>query len=155
MTKLSAGVLLFNERADGLHMLLVHPGGPFWARRDLGAWSIPKGEYTPDEIPEQAARRELAEETGLSLTADLISLGEVRQPSGKVVSAFAARSGFDPADLRSNLFELEWPRHSGHIRLFPEIDRAEWFDVAEARRRILPGQAVFIDRLLAALGQPV
>ena len=99
MTKLSAGVLLFNERADGLHMLLVHPGGPFWARRDLGAWSIPKGEYTPDEIPEQAARRELAEETGLSLTADLISLGEVRQPSGKVVSAFAARSGFDPADL--------------------------------------------------------
>lgn len=152
--KLSAGILLFNERADGLHMLLVHPGGPFWARHDLGAWSIPKGEYAPGEIPEQAARRELAEETGLNLTADLIPLGEARQPSGKVVTAFATPSDFDPAALRSNLFELEWPRHSGQMRRFPEIDRAEWFDAAEARRRILPGQAVFIDRLLAALSKP-
>lgn len=155
MTQHSAGILLFSERTGSLQVLLAHPGGPFWIRRDLGAWSIPKGEYnSSDEIPEDAARRELAEETGLVLAGDLIPLGEARQPSGKVVTGFAARSDFDPKTLRSNLFELEWPRHSGQIRRFPEIDRAQWFGVADARQRILPGQAVFVDRLLAALGNP-
>ncbi|MGZ3306687.1 MAG: NUDIX domain-containing protein, partial [Asticcacaulis sp.] len=118
MTTLSAGILLF-QRGDDPRVLLVHPGGPFWAKKDLGAWSIPKGEYLPPEDAETAARREFAEETGGRLTAALIPMGEARQKSGKVVTAFAAEQSFDVAQLKSNLFEMEWPPRSGRRQSFP------------------------------------
>lgn len=150
-TKESAGVLLFRNRAAP-ELLLIHPGGPFWARKDLGAWSIPKGEIDPGEEPQSCALRELAEELGPaapSLVADeLIELGSIRQKAGKVVHAWAAEAEFDPAALRSNRFELEWPPRSGSRREFPEVDRAEWFDPAAARRKILAAQVELIDRLL-------
>ncbi len=149
MTKLSAGILLFQR--DALRVLLVHPGGPFWARKDMGAWSIPKGEYDDDEDAEAAARRELAEETGLVLTMDLIPLGEVKQASGKRVTAFAAEASFDVTTLVSNRFDLEWPPKSGRMQRFPEVDRAEWFALDTARAKIIPAQAAFLDRLLAHL----
>lgn len=151
MTKLSAGILLYERGDQELRVLLIHPGGPYWAKRDLGAWSIPKGEYEPGEVAEDAARRELAEETGLVLQTSFHELGEARQPSGKRITAFAAEAQFDIANLRSNLFEMEWPPHSGRTQRFPEVDRAGWFSLAEARRRILPGQAVFLDRVEALM----
>jgi len=147
----SAGFLPYRSTPNGVEVLLVHPGGPFWKRRDLGAWSIPKGEVREGEDLLEAARRELREETGFAVAAPAIALGQVRQPGGKVVHAWAAPGDLDPAQLRSNEFEIEWPRGSGRLRSFPEVDRAAWFDVSEARRRILPAQAVFLDRLLAAL----
>ena len=150
MASKSAGILLYNRNDDGVRVLLVHPGGPFWAKKDLGAWSIPKGEYD-DESPEAAARREFAEETGMALTAPIVSLGDVRQTSGKRVTAFATEGSFDPATLVSNLFEMEWPPKSGRRQSFPEVDRAEWFSPDEARRRLIPAQAAFIDRLLTHL----
>jgi predicted NUDIX family NTP pyrophosphohydrolase len=149
--KESAGVLLFRNRA-GPEVLLVHPGGPFWAKKDLGAWTIPKGEPDPGEDRLQCALRELGEELGPAAPAlgtdDLIELGSIRQKGGKVVNAWAAEGEFDPEALSSNSFELEWPPHSGALREFPEVDRAEWFDPAEAQRRILPAQAPLIERLL-------
>jgi predicted NUDIX family NTP pyrophosphohydrolase len=149
----SAGILLYRLRPHGLELLLVHPGGPFWARKDAGAWSIPKGEHGPGEDPLAAARRELAEETGIVPgAAEVLELGEVMQRGGKAVTAFAVEGDFDPARLRSDSFEMEWPPRSGRRSRFPEVDRAEWFPAAEARRRILPGQAPLIDRLLRALG---
>jgi predicted NUDIX family NTP pyrophosphohydrolase len=151
----SAGILLYRRAAAGPELLLVHPGGPFWARRDLGAWSIPKGECEPGEEPRQAALRELGEELGEAAPAlapeALIELGEVRQKGGKAVEAWAVEADFDPAALRSNAFTIEWPPRSGAQREFPEVDRAEWFEPGEARRRILPAQEPLIDRLLAAL----
>jgi predicted NUDIX family NTP pyrophosphohydrolase len=133
-------------------VLLVHPGGPFWAKRDLGAWSIPKGEYDEDEDPRACALRELGEELGTDLDLDpgeLIELGPVRQKAGKVVECWAAEADFDPATLRSNTFSLEWPPRSGAQREFPEIDRAEWFGPEEAGQKINPGQVELLDRLLA------
>ncbi|HSR94887.1 MAG TPA: NUDIX domain-containing protein [Solirubrobacterales bacterium] len=151
----SAGVLLFRRIAEP-ELLLVHPGGPFWAKRDLGAWSIPKGVSEEGEDLRQCALRELAEELGPAAPspgpADLIELGSIRQKGGKVVHAWAAESEFDPVALSSNSFELEWPPRSGVRREFPEVDRAGWFAPAEARRRILPAQAELIDRLLDLLG---
>lgn len=153
-SKQSAGLLLFRNRA-ALELLLVHPGGPYWAKKDLGAWSIPKGELEEGENPRHCALRELAEELGESAPtlapADLIELGSIRQKGGKVVHAWAAEADFEPAELSSNTFELEWPPRSGSRRQFPEVDRAEWFDPAEARRRLLLAQATFVDRLLGAL----
>ena len=149
MATLSAGIILYEPGPKGLRVLLVHPGGPFWSKRDLGAWSIPKGEYPADEPAEDAARRELAEETGLVLTKPLIALGEARQPSGKRITAFAAEAKFDAAALRSNRFDMEWPPKSGQTQSFPEVDRAAWFSIADARQYILPGQAIFLDRLSA------
>jgi predicted NUDIX family NTP pyrophosphohydrolase len=153
--KESAGVLLFRNRAAP-EVLLVHPGGPFWAGKDLGAWSLPKGEPGEGEGRPECALRELAEELGPAApdlaVADLIDLGSIRQKGGKRVHAWAAEADFDAAALRSNSFELEWPPRSGARREFPEVDRAEWFDPAEARRRILAAQAELIDRLLEALG---
>lgn len=147
----SAGLLLFRNCAEP-ELLLVHPGGPFWAKKDHGAWSIPKGELEGDEEPQRCALRELGEELGpaapVPVTADLIELGSIRQKGGKVVHAWAAEGEFDPAALDSNSFELEWPPRSGRQREFPEVDRAEWFEPDEARRRINPAQVVFIDRLL-------
>ena len=147
MAKLSAGILLF-DRTDGLRVLLVHPGGPFWARKDAGAWTLPKGEYEPPEDPETAARRELAEETGLVLDDTLIPLGEVTQAGGKRVTAFAAEAAFDPSKLVSNTFDMEWPPKSGRRQSFPEIDRAAWFDLYMARMKMIPAQTAFLDRLV-------
>jgi len=152
---LSAGLLLYRRRGAALEVLLVHPGGPFFQRRDQGAWSVPKGEVDPQEDLEAAARRELAEETGLSAPATgLLDLGEIRQSGGKRVRAWAFEGDCDPGALRSNEFELEWPRGSGRVRRFPEVDRAAFFDLAEARRRINPAQAAFLERLRVALGEP-
>lgn len=149
---LSAGLLLYRRHGGALEVLLVHPGGPFFQRRDLGAWSLPKGEVGPGEDPQAAARRELAEETGLSAPGvGLRDLGEVRQRGGKRVRAWAFEGDCDPGALRSNHFELEWPPRSGRVRQFPEVDRAAFFALAEARERINPAQAAFLDRLAAAL----
>lgn len=155
--KESAGVLIFRG-GEATELLLVHPGGPFWAKKDLGAWSIPKGEPEEGEDLRLCALRELGEELGsaapVPAAAEMIELGSVRQKAGKVVHAWAAEGEFDPAALRSNTFELEWPPRSGTTREFPEVDRAEWFDPDEARRRILPAQEPFVDRLLESLGRP-
>jgi predicted NUDIX family NTP pyrophosphohydrolase len=132
----------------GLEVLLVHPGGPFWARRDLGAWSIPKGEYGPDEAPLAAARREFAEELGVAAPEGPIEdLGEVRQKSGKLVRAWALAGDVDVSRLRSNTFTLEWPPRSGVTQEFPEVDRAEWFELAVAREKVTPAQVPLLDRL--------
>ena len=138
--------------ADGLELLLVHPGGPFWAKKDLGAWSIPKGEYGAGEDPLTVARREFEEETGKAIAGEFLELGDLVSPGRKVVTAFALEGDFDPAALRSNTFELEWPPRSGRQKSFPEIDRAQWFSRGEARQKILSGQREFIARLLTALG---
>jgi len=149
MPQRSAGILLHRDGPDGREVLLVHPGGPFWAKRDDGAWSIPKGEYADDEDPVSAARREFAEELGSPLpdAAELRELGEVRQKNGKRVRAWAAEGDLDASAARSNTFEMEWPPRSGRRQEFPEIDRAEWFTLARAREKLLPAQAAFLDRL--------
>jgi predicted NUDIX family NTP pyrophosphohydrolase len=153
MAKLSAGVLMFRRNACGIELLLVHPGGPFWTSKDKGAWSIPKGEYDEGEDPLAAAKREFAEELGAAPPhRPFLDLGAIKQPSRKTITAFAVEGDFDPATIRSNLFELEWPPKSGRKRSFPEVDRAEWFAPPEARAKIQPGQAPFIDRLLEDLG---
>lgn len=144
----SAGVLMWRRRGEGLEVLLVHPGGPFWAHKDAGAWTIPKGGPEPGETDEDAARRELREETGWTARADLRSLGTVRQRSGKVVHGFALEQDADPATLVSGTFPLEWPKGSGVTRAVPEVDRAGWFDVPTARAKINAAQAEFLDRLL-------
>jgi predicted NUDIX family NTP pyrophosphohydrolase len=141
----SAGVLLYRRPPGGLEVFLVHPGGPFWAKKDLGAWSIPKGEIEDDEDPLAAAKREFTEETGFVVEGEFRPLAPLRQRSGKVIFAWAVEGDCDPAQLRSNTFELEWPPKSGRRREFPEVDRAAWFDLDEARRRILKGQAPFLD----------
>jgi predicted NUDIX family NTP pyrophosphohydrolase len=141
--------LIYKQTVDGIRVLLVHPGGPFWSKRDLGAWSIPKGEYTDDEQPEAAARREFAEELGVELDQALRPLGEVSQKGGKLVVAFAAEGDFDIAALRSNTFEMEWPPRSGRRQAFPEIDRAEWFALPVAQQKIIAGQRPLLDRLEA------
>jgi predicted NUDIX family NTP pyrophosphohydrolase len=144
----SAGILLFRHRPTGPEVLLVHPGGPFWARRDAGAWSIPKGEHDDGEEPVDTARREFGEETGHTLPLDeLVPLGEIRQRSGKRVQAWAAEGDLDPEAVRSNTFELEWPPKSGRVQTFPEVDRAGWFALDEAQERLLPAQAAFVERL--------
>lgn len=144
---------MYRREGSGLEVLLVHPGGPFWAKKDLGAWSIPKGEYEPDEDPLVAARREFAEELGSAPPqGDYRNLGEIVQPSRKRLVVFAIEGDFDAAALQSNLFEMEWPPKSGHRQSFPEVDRAAWFGLDDARKKILPGQAGFIDRLIDDLG---
>jgi predicted NUDIX family NTP pyrophosphohydrolase len=149
MAKRSAGVLLYRPAAGGVEVLLVHPGGPFWAKKDAGAWSIPKGEVDDDEELRAAAAREFEEELGVALPdRDLIELGEVKQKSGKVVTAFALEHDLDATAVHSNAFTLEWPPRSGQTREFPEIDRAGWFGPEEAREKLVPAQAEFVDRLL-------
>ena len=136
------------KRVDGpLHVLLVHPGGPFWRNKDLGAWSIPKGEPEPDEALEAAARREFAEELGTAPEGPLLPLGRIRQRGGKAVTAFAVAGNLDVSRVRSSTFELEWPPRSGRIQSFPEVDRAEWFDLPTAREKILEAQRPLLDRL--------
>ena len=150
--KKSAGILLYRRTGGGLEVLLGHPGGPFWARRDLGAWTLPKGEIDEGEDPYAAARREFEEETGIVPGERCIALTPLRQPSGKTVFAWAVEGDCDAAAVKSNLFSMEWPPRSGTQAEFPELDRAEWFPLEEARRRILPGQAPFLDELAAKLG---
>jgi predicted NUDIX family NTP pyrophosphohydrolase len=151
-TASSAGLLLYREREGALQVLLGHMGGPFWARKDAGAWTIPKGELDAGEQPEAAARREFAEELGHDPPAgELLDLGEIRQRAGKRVRAFALRGDFDPAALRPGTFELEWPPRSGRRQAFPEIDRVAWFDDATARAKLVTAQAQLLDRLAAAL----
>lgn len=153
MAKLSAGVLLYRTCDGVVEVLIAHPGGPFWARKDDGVWSIPKGEYPDGEDPWAAARREFAEELGLSVPAGPRSdLGQLKQAGGKVVTVFAVRGDLDITDARSNTFELEWPKGSGTLREFPEVDRVGWFPVATARAKLLKGQREFLDRLLAQPG---
>lgn len=151
MSRLSAGILLYRY-ADALQVLLAHPGGPFWRRRDLGAWSIPKGEVEPGEEILAAAQREFTEETGFRPLGDVLDLGEARQPSGKRVHIWAIESDWDVSALVSLTFPLEWPPKSGRTQSFPEIDRAQWFSLDAARLKILPGQMVFLDRLTSKLG---
>jgi predicted NUDIX family NTP pyrophosphohydrolase len=155
--KLSAGLLLYRRGSqdDGvvLEVLLGHMGGPFWARKDDGAWSIPKGEYGPGEGPFAAAKREFEEELGSAPPlADYRDLGSVSQPGGKLVTVWAAEADFDAARAVSSTFELEWPPHSGQMRTFPEIDKAGWFTVEVARVKLVKGQRPFLDRLLHMLG---
>jgi predicted NUDIX family NTP pyrophosphohydrolase len=148
MPKRSAGILMYKHTRTGLRVLLVHPGGPFWAKKDLGAWSIPKGEYS-EEAPLACARREFQEELGGERPAgDFLALDQVVQAGGKIVVAFAVEGDFDVTALRSNTFELKWPPKSGRTQSFPEVDRAEWFTPDEARRKINAGQRAFIDRLM-------
>ena len=151
MPKLSAGLLLYRETDGILEVLIGHPGGPFWARKDEGAWSIPKGELAEDEDPLQGALREFAEETGQHVTGKFIALDPLRQPGGKLIHAWAVEADFDPAQLRSNMFSMEWPPRSGRQASFPEIDRTAWFGLDEARSRILIGQVGFLDALAARL----
>jgi predicted NUDIX family NTP pyrophosphohydrolase len=147
MPSKSAGVVAFRSKHGRLEVLLVHPGGPYWRNKDLGAWSIPKGEYGPDEHAEQVARREFQEELGVELTQDIALLGEIRQRGGKIVTAFAVELDIDVANIRSNNCEIEWPPRSGRQQTFPEVDRAAWFDLASARARINAGQKPLLDRL--------
>jgi predicted NUDIX family NTP pyrophosphohydrolase len=150
--KRSAGILLYRLSGGVPEVLLVHPGGPFWARRDAGAWSVPKGEYEDADDPLAAARREFEEETGTALdTGELLELGDVKQKNGKVVSAWAAEGDLDPDAVHSNTFTMEWPPRSGRTAEFPEIDRAGWFGIDEAREKLNPAQAEFLDRLLELL----
>ena len=151
-TKASAAILPYRVSSGRLEVFLVHPGGPFWAKKDLGAWSLAKGEFEPPEDALEAAKREFAEETGFEVTGALTALTPRKQPSGKTVHAWAVEADYDPAAVRSNTFEMEWPRCSGRQREFPEIDRAAWFDIDEARRRLLPGHVPFLDELVALTG---
>ena len=149
----SAGILMYRLYQGVPQVLLAHPGGPFWRRRDEGAWMLPKGELLPGEDAEVAARREFGEELGAPALGPLHPLGRLRQRGGKWVEAFALAGDFDTAALRSNMFELEWPPHSGQRASFPEIDRVAWFTLAQARGKILPSQSELIDRLEAHLGR--
>lgn len=154
MPKHSAGLLLYRRRNGEVEVLLVHPGGPFWANKDAGAWSIPKGEYPPSEDPLTAAYREFKEETGCKTAGEVIPLGSLKQPSGKIIQAWALAGDCDAAGIRSNHFTLEWPPHSGRRQEFPEVDRAAWFTLEAAREKINRGQAGFLEELERILAQP-
>jgi len=153
MPKKTAGLLLFREASGGLEVLLVHPGGPFWKGKDAAAWSIPKGMVDEGEDPFAAAKREFSEETGGDAGADAIALDPLRQPSGKILHAWAVRGEFDPAALTSNTFSMEWPPKSGRQQEFPEVDRAAWFTLEEAGRKIHKGQAPLLHDLLRKLAR--
>ena len=146
--KRSAGLLLYRLRPDGPEFFLVHPGGPFWTKKDAGAWSIPKGLYEDGEQALAAAKREFAEETGLAVEGDFLLLGEFRQPGGKLVSAWLVEADCDPGAVRSNTFTLEWPPRSGRMAEFPEVDRAGWFSPPDALVKILRGQQPIIERAM-------
>jgi predicted NUDIX family NTP pyrophosphohydrolase len=149
MAKSSSGLLLFRRRQQRLEVMLVHMGGPFWSHKDAGAWSLPKGEHEPGEDSLRAARREFGEELGLAAPAGAaIELGAVKQRGGKVIQAWALEADVDVSEVHSNTFELEWPRGSGKQRRFPEVDRAEWFELGAAREKLIGGQLPFLERLL-------
>ena len=147
----SGGILLFRFRDGKLEVLLVYPGGPFWVRKDEGAWSIPKGLFEEQESPLNAAKREFKEETGFDAIGEFIELGELKQPSRKIVHAWALEMDLNETEVVSNKFSLEWPKRSGVVKEYPEIDRASWFDIDQARKKIQKGQMGFIDRLMEVL----
>ena len=149
--KKSAGLLMYRTQQGSPQVLLAHPGGPFWRGKDEGAWTIPKGEYEETEQPLSAAQREFTEETGFEAAPPFVPLGEIVQKSGKRITAWAFAGDCDPGQLRCNTFELEWPPRSGRRQSYPEIDRAEWFGLDEARRKIIPAQRALLDRLEKAL----
>jgi predicted NUDIX family NTP pyrophosphohydrolase len=151
MPKQSAGLLIYRMRESQLEVFLVHPGGPLWTKKDLGAWTIPKGEFELDEDAVAAAQRELKEETGFVATAPFLPLGTVRQAGGKIVHAFAARGDFDPAQLVSNTFQLEWPPRSGQLKEFAEVDRGAWFSLDVAATKLNPAQVDLLSRLKTAV----
>ncbi|MCI0507512.1 MAG: NUDIX domain-containing protein [Gammaproteobacteria bacterium] len=148
----SAGILLYRFNGGQLQVLLVHPGGPLWYGKDQGAWSIPKGLIEANEPPLTAARREFKEETGFDADGEFIELGHLKQPSKKIVYAWALEKDVDPEKIISNEFDLEWPRHSGRVNRYPEIDKGEWFDLDEAKQKIAKGQAAFLDILVQKIG---
>ena len=154
MAKTSAGLLLYRHRGGRLEVFLVHPGGPFWANKDLGAWSLPKGEFAAGEDPLAAARREFEEETGFAVAGAAVALTPVRQKGGKVVHAFALAGDVDPAAIDSNRFTIEWPPRSGRQQAFPEVDRAGWFGLAEARQKLLDSQRGLLQELADLLKAP-
>lgn len=147
MPKISAGIILFRFQNRTLQVFLVHPGGPFWAKKDLGAWSIPKGLLDQDEDPLAAAQREFREETGFTFSGNFLQLKPVKQKSGKVINAWAVEGDWNPTEMKSNTFSLEWPPRSGKQKEFPEVDRAAWFDIKEAKERIIPGQLGLLEEL--------
>jgi predicted NUDIX family NTP pyrophosphohydrolase len=155
MAKQSAGLLIYRHRDGSIEVFLVHPGGPFWKHKDLGVWSIPKGEFVAGEDPLVVARREFREETGFDAAGHFISLQPVRQPGGKIVHAWAMEGDYDPAQLQSNTFPLEWPPKSGKTMEVPEVDRAAWLSLDAARQKILPGQRGFLDELARYLSGSV
>jgi predicted NUDIX family NTP pyrophosphohydrolase len=146
----TAGLLLYRRRGE-LEVFLVHPGGPFWSKKDAGAWSVPKGEINEGEDPFEAAKREFTEETGFPIDGEFRPLDPVKQSGGKVVQAWAIEADCDPAQVRSNLFSMEWPPKSGKTQQFPEVDRAAWFTIPEARKRIIAAQAGFLDQVISVL----
>ena len=154
MSKKSSGILLYRIRNKNLEVLLVHPGGPFWKNKDEGAWSIPKGEFDENEEPLDAAIREMKEETGVILKGDLIELTPVKQKSGKLVYAWAKEHDIDPAEIKSNEFEMEWPPKSGKKKMFPEIDKAEWFTIKTAKEKIIAAQWLMIEELTKKMNWP-
>lgn len=147
MTKQSAGILMYRRDKGFLEVLLVHPGGPIWRSKDLGAWSVPKGEFLPGEDPLENAVREFEEELGSPVAGEFLTLAPVRQKSGKLVYAFAVEGNLDTNSIQSNTFSMEWPPRSGRIQQFPEVDRAEWFDITTASQKINPAQSAFLDEL--------
>lgn len=153
MAKLSAGVLMYRLRSEVLEVLIVHPGGPFWQRKDDGAWSIPKGEYDDGQDAFEHAKREFAEELGTDAPNDTeyVSLGDVKQPSGKIVTCWAVSGSLDTSIVHSNTFEMEWPKGSGKMAEFPEVDKAAWFPAKTARQKLLKGHVPFVDRLVEHL----
>ena len=151
MPKHSAGLIMYRVRAKYLEVFLVHPGGPFWANKDNGVWSIPKGEYAGDEEPFEVAKREFHEETGFVADGKFLDLGSIRQSGGKIVTAWAVEGDCDPERLQSNRFQIEWPPRSGRLLDAPEIDRGAWFSITEARERILKSQEPLLDKLCAML----
>jgi len=150
--KTSAGILLYRKLGDELEVFLVHPGGPYWQKKDKGAWSVPKGEFEAGEDPLEAAKREFKEETGFDITGDFIELTALRQPSGKVVYTWAVEGNIDATSIKSNMFSMEWPPRSGKEQEFPEVDRGGWFNIAQVREKLLPGQRGFLDELQKKLG---
>ena len=155
VNKLSAGIVLYRLQSGEVEVFLVHPGGPFWARKDEGAWSIPKGEYEAGEDPLTVAKREFREETGFDIEGTFHPLTALKQPSGKVISAWAVEGDVDAAALTSNTFTLEWPPKSGKTREYPEVDRGAWCDLPTARVKLQPGQRAFLDQLQEWLREKV
>ena len=153
MAKQSAGLLMYRRRDGVLHVFLVHPGGPYWAKKDAGAWSIPKGEFETGEDPLAAAQREFAEETGFQATGRFIPLAPLKQPSGKIIHAWGIEGDVNATRIRSNSFSMEWPPGSGRQQEFPEVDRAAWFTVEAAEEKITPGQKAFIEELERTIGE--
>jgi predicted NUDIX family NTP pyrophosphohydrolase len=151
MAKYSAGILLYRQRGAMTEVLLVHLGGPYWAKKDLGAWSVPKGEYAPGENALEAARREFEEETGFPVNGQFLQLKPVKQPGGKMVQVWAVEGDCDASAVKSNTFSMEWPPRSGKMQQFPEIDRAEWFTIDTAKSKILKGQIAIIDDLVRVI----